>query len=103
MVRIQGSSDDTKLDALIRELVDKHGFRLEVTGWTRKTYDVHRSKGREGTGALLARIESFATTNGEIVIFDEEALPFAEELGGGLESQLGVAEAVVLQRKSPTT
>ena len=102
MVKIQGSSDDIVLDTQIRELVDKHGFWLDVTGWTRKTYSVYRTSGRGGSGPLLARIESFATTSGEIVIFDEAALPFAEELGGVLEKQLGVKEAVVVQRPPPT-
>ncbi len=102
MVRIQGSSDDTVLDAQIRELVAKHGFFLDVTGWTRKTYTVYRSSGRAGPGKPLAQIESFATTNGEIVIFDDEALPFAKELGGALEKQLGIKEAVVVQRPPPS-
>ena len=102
MVRIQGSSDDTILDAQIRELVDKHGFFLDVTGWTRKTYTVYRSSGKGGPGQPLAQIESFATTSGEIVIFDEAALPFAEDLGGVLEKQLGIKEAVVVQRPPPS-
>ena len=102
MVKIQGPSDDTVLDAQIRELVDKHGLFLDVIGWTRKTYTVYRSTDRAGPGKPLARIESFATTSGEIVIFDEEALPFAKELGGALEKQLGIKEAVVVQRPPPT-
>ncbi len=102
MVRIQGSSDDTILDAQIRELVDKHGFFLDVTGWTRKTYTVYRSSGKGGPGQPLAQIESFATTSGEIMIFDDEALPFAEELGAALEKQLGVKEAVVLRQPPPS-
>ncbi len=102
MVKIQGTSDDTRFDALIHELVDKHGFYLDVTGWTRKTYNVYRSSGRGGPTTLLARIESFATTSGEIMIFDDEALPFAEELGAALEKQLGVKEAVVLRQPPPS-
>lgn len=102
MVRIQGSSSDIILDKLIRELVDKHGFYLDVTGWTRKTYNVYRSSGRGGPTKLLARIESFVTTSGEIVIFEDEALAFAEELGGELEKQLGVKEAVLLRQPPPS-
>ena len=102
MVRIQESSDEVVLDNLIHELVDKHGFSLDVTGWTRKTYNVYRSSGRGGPTTLLAQIESFVTTNGEIVIFDDQALPFAEELGGALEKQLGVKEAVLRRRPPPS-
>ena len=47
MVKIQGPSDDTVLDAQIRELVDKHGLFLDVIGWTRKTYTVYRSTDHE--------------------------------------------------------
>lgn len=102
MVKIQGSSDEVLLDKLIHELVDKHGFHLDVTGWTRKTYSVYRSSGRGGPTKLLAQIESFVTTSGEIALFDDEALPFAEELGGEIEKQLGVKEAVLLRRPPPT-
>ncbi len=101
MVKIQGSSDDTRFDALIHELVDKYGFWLDVTGWTRKTYTVYRSSGRSGPATPLARIESFATISGEIVIFHDDALRFAEELGNALEQDLGVKEAVVLRRPPP--
>jgi hypothetical protein len=101
MVKIQGSSDEVLLDKLIHELVAKHGFYLDVTGWTRKTYNVYRSSGRGGPTRLLAQIESFVTTSGEIVVFEDEALPFAEELGGAIEKQLGVKEAVLLRRPPP--
>lgn len=102
MVRIQGSSDDVVLDNLIRGLVDKHGFYLDVTGWTRKTYNVYRSSGRGGPTKLMAQVESFVTTSGEIVVFDDEALPFAEELGTALEERLRVKEAVLLRRPPPS-
>ena len=102
MVKIQGSSDEVLLDKLIHELVARHGFYLDVTGWTRKTYSVYRSSGRGGPTKLLAQIESFVTTSGEIVVFEDEALPFAEELGGEIEKQLGVKEAVLLRRPPPT-
>ena len=63
---------------------------------------LYRSSGRGGPTTLLAQIESFVTTNGEIVIFDDQALPFAEELGGALEKQLGVKEAVLRRRPPPS-
>jgi hypothetical protein len=42
-------------------------------------------------------VESFTTTNGEIRIFDDSAVPFAEELGGILEKDFGIGEAVVIR------
>ena len=45
----------------------------------------------------MARIESFATTNGEITVFSTDAMAFAEELGTALEAQFDVAEAVIVQ------
>ena len=101
MVKIQGPSDYDRLDQAMRTLAEKHGFRLDVTGWTRKTYDLYTPDVREGPSRLLARVESFATTNGEIRIFDDRALAFAEDAGGILEKEFGVAEAVVIRENRP--
>ena len=98
MVKIQGTSDYDKLDALVKELVKTHGLIVEVTGWTRKTYDVYCPSDEQARTVLLyARIESFATTNGQISIFDERAMPFAEDLGARLETQFDIEEAVIVQ------
>ena len=101
MVKVQGLSDYDRLDTLVHELVQKHGLRLDVTGWTRKTYDVFGPGGKYDPRTHFAQVESFATTSGEILVFDDAALPFAQELGGALEEQFGVAEAVVVRRPPP--
>lgn len=101
MVRIQGPSDYDRLDTLVHDLVKKHKLRLDVTGWTRKTYTVLGPGGKDGADKPYAQVESFATTNGEIVIYDQAAVPFAEELGGALEQQFGVEEAVVVEKPRP--
>ena len=99
MVRIEGKSDYDKLDDLVLETAAKHEFMLNTTGWTRKTYDVYRHKAPgERETEPLARVESFATTNGEITIFHADAMPFAEDLGGALEKEFGIEEAVIVQQ-----
>jgi hypothetical protein len=102
MVRIEGQSDYEKLDALMLELTAKHDLKLNVTGWTRKTYDAYRQAKRHDQTDIMARVESFATTNGEITVFDEAAMPFAQELGAALEKEFGIAEAVVVKRSAPS-
>ena len=53
MVRIQGpSSDPDRLDGIVAEAVRKHGFRLDVEGWTRKTYDVYAGQARNRDSRL---------------------------------------------------
>lgn len=98
MVKIEGPSEYERLDRLVVDMVASHGFRLDVTGWTRKTYDVYSKADRGEPGDLLLRIESFATTNGEVVLFDDRAMPLAEALAHALEEQFGVAEASILRR-----
>lgn len=101
MVKIQGPSESDKLDQAMKELGEKHGFRLDVIGWSRKTYDFYSAEVRQGPRKLLARVESFVTTNGEIRVFDDTALAFAEDLGAILEKDFAVTEAVVI-RQSPS-
>lgn len=101
MVRIQGPSDGERLDALVQRVAHDTGLQLDVTGWTRKTYDVYTPTVRGTVGELLARIESFATTSGEIVVFDDRAMPFATALAGGLEQEFGVEEATIVRRPRP--
>ena len=91
MVRIEGQSDYEKLDTLMQELTAKHGLKLNITGWTRKTYDAYRQDKRHDKIELLARVESFATTNGEVTLFDDDALAFAQELGAALEKEFGTS------------
>ncbi|MBK8979351.1 MAG: hypothetical protein IPM29_25925 [Planctomycetes bacterium] len=101
MVRIQGLDEYDRLDALMRRLAGEHGLRLDVTGWTRKTYDVYLPTVHGKVGPLIARVESFATTNGEVVVFDDRAMEFAAAVGAGLEAEFGIAEAVVVRRPRP--
>jgi len=100
MVKFQEGTEYDKLDAIVHEVCQRHGLKLLVQGWTRKTYDVFADDRKTNSSALLARVESFATANGEIRIFDESALPFAEDLGQALEQTFGLAEAVIVREPS---
>lgn len=104
MVRIQGPSEYERLDALVKEACEKHDVVLREAGWTRKTYDIHIDEGMQKgvrRQPLVARIESFATTSGEIAVYDDRALPFAETLGGLLEKEFDIDEAVILRKAEP--
>ena len=102
MVKIQGSNaDPDRLDRLLADACKKHGFRLDVEGWTRKTYDVYAGQARNRDNALIARVESIAATNGEIRVYDDRALPLAQELGEALEREFGVKEAVIVRDRLP--
>ena len=82
-------------------LVKKHGLHGDVTGWTRKTYDVYGAADESLSRPLLLRIESIALTNGEIQVFDDAGLALAEEIGSALERDFGLAEAVIVRRAAP--
>lgn len=102
MVRIQGQTNDPeRFDGIVAEACRKHGFRLDVEGWTRKTFDVYAGQARNRDSLLVARIESIATTSGEIRVFDDRALPFAQEVGEALEREFGVREATILREPPP--
>lgn len=102
MVRVQEPSPDEKLHALVRELCARHGLRLDVEGWARRTYDAYVTDGRLGRRRRVARVESFATTNGEIRIFDDAAMAFATELGARLEQAFpSIGEATILREPPP--
>ncbi|MBI2193365.1 MAG: hypothetical protein HYU36_15430 [Planctomycetes bacterium] len=101
MVKIQGSSEYDKLDGIVQEACSKHGFKLQVTGWARKTYDIFFEEKKTKKLEHVARVESFATTSGEIRVFDDRALPFAQDLGQALESAFKLTEAVVIREKRP--
>jgi hypothetical protein len=105
MVRIQQGvsheSEYDRLDRVLNELCDKYKFRLYVDGWTRKTYDVFFGERKHADVVHLARIETLATTSGEIRFYDDRVLPFAEELGGILEADFGVREAVLIRDNPP--
>jgi hypothetical protein len=98
MVRVvrQEQSDDERLDGIVDRLAGTHGLRLDRTGWARKTYDLFVVDRTTDRSQLVARVESLATTNGEVRVFDERGLPFAEELAGELERAFGLKDATVL-------
>jgi hypothetical protein len=98
MVRVvrQEQSDDERLDGLIAQLAQKHGLKLDRTGWARKTYDLFfRDKAKDRL-LLVARVETLATVNGEIRVFDDRALPFAQDLAAEFERAFGLKEATIL-------
>lgn len=103
MVRVvrQEQSDDERLDALVARLADKHDLRLDRTGWARKTYDLYVADGKSDRTLLVARVETLATMTGEVRVFDDRGLPFAEELAGELERTFGLKEATVLYVPPP--
>ena len=101
MVKFQEPSDYDKLDQIIRDIVAKLGLHLEVAGWTRKTYDIYTSDGRLNTRQLISRVESFATTSGEVRIFDDRATEFATQLGEAIENSFAVDEAVIIRESRP--
>ena len=60
MVRVvrQEHSDDERLDGLVARLADKHGLKLDRTGWARKTYDLFVADEcfLSGTGAEIVPV-----------------------------------------------
>lgn len=98
MVRVvrQEQSDDERLDSIVAQLADKHGLKLDRTGWARKTYDLFVADRKTDRTLLVARVETLATVNGEVRVFDDRGLPFAEELAGEFERVFGLKEATVL-------
>lgn len=103
MVKIQEtpSSEYEKLDRIIQDLCERHGLHLEVTGWARKTYDIHWINKKTHRTELIARVESFVTVSGEILVFDDRGIEFAQDLGSAVESKFNVAEAVIIRARKP--
>jgi len=93
-------SDNDRLREIITGLCNKYGYRLLETGWARTTFDVHKMEA-ERKLRLLVQVESFATTSGEIRLFDPEAADFANELGVLLERTFpAVSEATIIKSYS---
>lgn len=97
MVDIQEPSDPEKLEQLIQVAAARYSYHLDVSGWTRKTYDVFKSQKKGSASQKMARIESFAATSGEITIYTDEALGFAMELGGELEKSFALTESKIIR------
>jgi hypothetical protein len=98
MVRIQKPSDYDELDTIVHRVCEMLGLRVVVEGWTRKTYQVYTGD-KLTKRTYLARVESAATTNGEVVVYDDAGLPFAEALGKELERAFPIGEAVILRQQ----
>ncbi len=95
------SSEFETLEKIINDLCPKFNFRLYVEGWTRKTFDIYLEQKKLNKSIHLARIESLATSNGEIHVFDDRAMDFANELGQELEKAFELKEATVIKEKRP--
>ncbi len=95
MVKIEGPTDSERLDALVRRFADEHKLVLDVNGWSRMTYDLFVAETRLGDRVHVARLDSFTTTSGEIHVYDERGLAFAEALGAQLEKEFDLAEALI--------
>ena len=97
MVKLQGPGDYERLDALVRGAVAEHDLNLDVTGWTRRTYDVYAPSGHRRSGDLLLRVESIATTTGTITVFDERGMAIAAIIAEGLEREFEIPEATIVR------
>ncbi|MDP7743673.1 MAG: hypothetical protein QGF67_19690 [Lentisphaeria bacterium] len=94
MVKVQQSSEEyARLDALLRELCEKHNLKLFD--------DIFLDRGRGDRKTHLARVETLVTSNGEIRFFDDRATDFVQELGAALESEFEVSEAILIRDKPP--
>ena len=101
MVKIKSTSDSEQLEEILHRLCKQYGFKLYITGWTRKTYDIFLEGARLSKSEHLVRLESLATTNGEIHFFDERALEFAKDLAAELEQAFTISEATIVHGKRP--
>lgn len=97
MVKIRESSDGDRLDAIVQEAADASGLRLVVTGWSRKTYELFAGGKDPRESRLLVQLETFATTNGEIRVFDDDGLEAAARIGEALEKAFPIGEAVIVR------
>ena len=99
MVRTaQPKSDNERLGDVIRTVAEGYGFEVHEAGWARTTYDVIARDERTRDMTVLVRVESFATTNGEIRLLKEAGRKFAEKLGTELEKTFPeIGEALILE------
>ncbi len=72
-----------------------------MEGWTRKTFDVYLEQKKLNKALHFARIESLATSNGEIHVFDDRAMDFANDLGQELEKKFELKEATIIKGNRP--
>jgi len=104
MVRMQESTPEERLQQVLQETCDKYeGFTLYVQGWTRKTFDVYYKPKRLESGEHMVRVESLATTNGEVRYFADRARDLAVDVAERIEQEFGLSEAVVRRERAPHT
>jgi hypothetical protein len=101
MVKLKDNSEYDKLDELLHTLCDKYGYKLYINGWTRKTYDVFIEDASTASSNHVARIESLATSTGEIHFFDDSVADFVTEVGEQLEATFDIPEATLLRCAQP--
>jgi hypothetical protein len=101
VVKEQAPSEYDTLDRLVRETCAEYSLKLEVSGWTRKTYDVFVETSRLERARHVARVESLSTSNGEIRFYDDCARAFCARLGEQLESAFPIGEAVLIREEAP--
>ena len=99
MVKIQGKIEDEyeRLDLLVQDVAKAHDVDVDITGWTRKTYDLYRVEPRTEVKRLLVRVESFATTNGEVRVLEDDGMSLAQALAERIEQEFDVGEAVIVR------
>ncbi len=91
-------SDNEKLDRIITDLAARFGYEVLEAGWARTTWSIRKRDPDSRQTALMAVVESFASTNGQIRICAEEAMAFVTELGKQLETNFdAVSEAVIVE------
>ena len=91
-------SDNEKLGHIISDLAGRFGYEVLEAGWARTTWSIRKRDPESRQTALMAVVESFATTNGQVRICAEEAMDFVTELGKQLEANFeAVREAVIIE------
>ena len=91
-------SDNEKLDRIITEVAQQHGYEVFKTGWARITWQVFKRNPQTRDLKMLVTVESFASSSGEIKVMAPEGMLYAEELGKRLEAEFeAVQEAVIIE------
>ncbi|MCJ8329272.1 MAG: hypothetical protein HRT89_08345 [Lentisphaeria bacterium] len=98
MVKTHTEDNDEKLERLIRECCEKYALVLYVQGWSRKTFDILEPEKNGRHKCLMARIESLAVQNGEILYFDDSVLEFCMELANLFEENFDIKEAQLIKK-----
>ena len=98
MVKHQDEDIYERLEDLVKAVAAEHELYVDITGWTRKTFDVYKSRENRGRD-LIARVESLAAHNGIIEYYDDSAKAFALALAEKLETEFETVNEATLVRK----